>query len=210
MADNPTSKNGNNNDGLLLRIVTYIILIYSVYLLIKVLNRPPCKKIYKTNSGCGCTIEGFDGNTGVNYIDSKATWTFSRSNQSYFQSIALTSPDTESRTPSNLMNATVNRYLVKDSAGSDLYLLEIIANLYVLYGNVYDESNKTDVEQSYVAHMSNDKGENILLGELKKDNDGLYKLRVKTSKAEKLENFNKIQIIYIRDNEKQVILEGKF
>lgn len=211
MADKNTIVNSNFLIKFIVNILFLLLFIYvSTSFMVHLITRKCNKKVVIKNSSCGCDIEEFDGNTGVNYIDSTATWTYARSKQSNFQSVALTSPDTQDKTPSNLMGGTLNRFIVKDTENKDIYLLEVLANLYVLFGNIYDEDMSHKIEQSYKVYLVNDQGKKLSLGELQKDNDGLYKLRVKTENTSSLEGYDKVEVVYHTNKGEQLVLEGQF
>ena len=130
--------------------------------------------------------------------------TFSKVMESKFQTIPLTAPDTDQKSPSHLMFGQANKYIDEINTR-----INISANLYVLDGNVFvDGAEKID--QSYQAYLINSVTKNKLnIGEVKKDNDGVYKLQYK-AKNKELSNFDSIEITYkIKESEK-IILIGKF
>ncbi len=123
-----------------------------------------------------------------------------------YKSIPLTAPNSKDDAPSNLMFGQANRYI---SANSDatMFLLEITANMYVLDGNVFANDQKvTHDYKAYLVQGNNRK----LLGSLKRDGDGLYKLRVKSDKPADYLDMQQLNIIYEKDNTEQVLLVGHF
>jgi hypothetical protein len=93
---------------------------------------------------------------------------------------ALTAPDTEVNSPSNLTFGSATRMISsKINNNKDMYYnLNIDANLYVLGGNIYETNGQMKIDQEYIVELINPKLNKILnMGALYKDNDGLYKLR---------------------------------
>ncbi len=123
-----------------------------------------------------------------------------------YQSIPLTSPDTEDSAPSNLLFGQANRYVSTNDDDVTL-TIEINANLYVLNGNVFQKG--TPPNHSYKAYLG-DK----LLGTLVKDGDGIYKLKynevLKTKAAKELEKTRVLKIVYEKESVKQTLLIGEF
>jgi hypothetical protein len=69
------------------------------------------------------------------------------------------------------------------------FVFEINANLYILGGQVYDEPKQAFYNQKYYVKLLNEKTkESLILGDLVKDGDGMYKLHYKTDVA----NINKV------------------
>jgi hypothetical protein len=122
-----------------------------------------------------------------------------------YKAIPLTAPDTDIKTPLNIIFGQASRYEnVLDNKHNIIF--DIFANLYVLNGNIFDGETIT---QNYKAYIINDNGDKKELGILQKDNDGIYKLKVKTN-DESLLKYNKFQVTYINDKGEDVILLGKF
>ena len=63
-------------------------------------------------------------------------------------------------------------------------------------------------------YLLNDKNEKFLLGNLKKDGDGMYKIRFENDKVSDLVQFNKIQIVYSQTlgdkTQDTIVLQGTF
>jgi thiol-disulfide isomerase/thioredoxin len=137
---------------------------------------------------------------------------YSYERTSNHQSIPLLALFDENNNPKNLFFGKADRYIfAKDSKLN--YRLEIYSNLLVLNGNVYDKSK--NVTQSYKVYLINTKtNEKIFLDELKKDGDGMYKLKFnsldKNKEAKDFIQYDKIQIVHSLDSSEDILLEGKF
>lgn len=106
-------------------------------------------------------------------------------------------------------NILFGEALLYDFAGKDnnaTYQLHIKANLYILDGNVLNFNN-SNVTHSYKAYIVDNTNKQFI-GELKKDGDGIYKLKYRTN-----ENIMKpssyIVVIYEKDGKEQILLQGK-
>lgn len=137
---------------------------------------------------------------------------FSYEKSSEYQSIPLLAPMDESNNPKNLFFGQANRFVISKN-GILNYRLELYCNLLVLNGNIYDTTQKVD--HMYKVFLINTKnGENILLDTLKKDGDGMYKLKFNSidinKQAQDFIDYDKIQIVYSLDNKDEILLEGKF
>lgn len=147
---------------------------------------------------------------------------------------ALTAPDINTKTPKNMTFGTATRILTynknidwdnlhnelkeqEKNQNQDLYFnINIEADLYVLGGQIYDKGDY--VYQNYIAQLINSKSNEIIdLGTLKKDNDGLYRLKYsfnlnnppqwlvlqsKRSPLDELINYNIVKIIHVIKNPK--------
>ncbi len=112
--------------------------------------------------------------------------------------------------PDNLTNIIFGEALLyeldRDTSNDKKYQLHIKANLYVLDGNVLNFNN-SNVTHSYKAYIV-DNTNKTFIGELKKDGDGIYKLKYTTN--ENIKNpFSYIVVIYEKDGKEQVLLQGK-
>lgn len=99
-----------------------------------------------------------------------------------YASIPLTALDISptENIPNNLLFGKANRIITSHVDGKVYFTLEINANLYVLGGQVYDAPDQKKIEQNYSLQLENPKNnKKLFLGNLKKDNDGLYKLTFK-------------------------------
>ena len=123
-------------------------------------------------------------------------------NPGYFisQTASLRSPD------QNLIfgNATKIISPLKDI---NTFYLELQCSLYVLNGNPFVN---TLSDEHYQVYLSNNDGKKELIGRLRKDQDGIYKLSFNSSDIEKYSNFNKIIVTFLYDNKEQIILNGQF
>ena len=93
-----------------------------------------------------------------------------------------------------------------------LYRLEVYCNLLVLDGNIYDKAPRNSVKQKYIVTLYNTKSNTtVTLGDLVKDGDGIYKLKFVSKKDTlNLVQFDKINILYVIDNNDQLLLTGTF
>lgn len=154
--------------------------------------------LHKRRRSCG--IENF-GN--VEYLS------YSNKNTFNVQSIPLTAPIRETTHEiANLTFGQVNRHIIIEPKQQKI-IFNIHANLYVLDGNVYDQATDK-LSQSYKVHLLDDNNNHIILGELKKDGDGIYKLVVQSKDINILKDYKYIQIVYNKGSDSQVMLTGKF
>jgi len=148
-------------------------------------------------------------------------YSYKNINYSNYSRVPLTSNN-------NLTFGTASRIITTNQDTNNVfYNMNIDANLYVLGGNVYDDTSyqKTYVKQDYIAQLVNPKTNKILpLGSLGKDTDGLYKLKysfnvnklpetIKT--IDELNDYNIVQVLYVtRDlktnniNKSKVMISG--
>jgi hypothetical protein len=136
----------------------------------------------RSKRACGCTRCRHE------HFSKDDLSTFSKLSSAKYQSIPLTAPNTAENTPSNLMFGQANRYI---SINDDVTVLtlDVHANLYILNGN--------DTQQ-------------VELGELKKDGDGIYKLKFTSENTKELVDLRVLSIVYEKDSEKQTVLLGQF
>ena len=135
-------------------------------------------------------------------------------NKGYFtyQNATLTSPT------NNLIFGKAKRYTYPDLNNTrPVYILEIFANLYILNGNPFDREdikiNDLSYRHQYIAYLKNSKTNNRLnIGQLIRDGDGMYKLKMKSNDMNKYVDFNEIEIVYFdaQNNTETVVLNGKF
>lgn len=136
-------------------------------------------------------------------------------NYSNYKRLELLPPDDEfnSNSPMNLLFGTAEIY--SKSNGNNII---VSCNLYVLSGNIYNsnaiESNlepNNDVDYAsfaegnspdkYAVLIVNSNNEEIYLGDLQKDGDGLYKLNTMTN-----ENIKQLKIFFQSENGDEVLL----
>ena len=145
---------------------------------------------------------------------------------SNYSSIPLTSPNISknNQSPRNLLFGNANRIISSGADGKLYYNIEVTANLYVLGGQVYDRPNQKLIQQDYIVQLVNSKNnKSFVVGNLKKDGDGLYKLKYKVDvnnipaaigDVNELANYNIVQVIYITKDlsgkilSSDVIIEG--
>jgi hypothetical protein len=125
-----------------------------------------------------------------------------------FKRIQLTAPSDEFKNPENMYFGQVNVYVIPNE--SELtYKLQAFVNLSILDGNIYID-DPIEISQKYTLMLAN--GSESFEFELKKDNDGLYKLNYETNDPKvisKLMNYNIIHVHYYKNNQSKIILMGK-
>jgi len=132
-------------------------------------------------------------------------------NKGYFtyQNIPLTSDH-------NLVFGQAKRYFHPQfiSSSKPIYLLEVYANLYILDGNPFGKKSlevDTSFKHKYIVYLHNTKtGEKENMGQLLRDNDGLYKLKFNSEDINKYGNFNQIEIAYQSPQGEKSIIKGNF
>lgn len=146
-----------------------------------------------------CSSEHFSNNDFFSYRDTI--------NPGYFtyQHADLTSKD------NSLIAGQANMYVTKDG-----YILDIHCNLYILNGNPFGQklANTLDnpkIIQKYLAYIKSTRsGDRILIGQLIRDNDAVYKLKFISQDIKKYVEYNEIEIVYQQDKIENTILNGKF
>jgi hypothetical protein len=146
---------------------------------------------------------------------------------SNYSSIPLTAPNISknNQSPRNLLFGNANRIISSGADGKLYYNIEVTANLYVLGGQVYDRPNQKLIQQDYIVQLVNSKNnKSFVVGNLKRDGDGLYKLKYKVDvnnipsaigDVNELANYNIVQVIYITKDlsgkilSSDTIIEGK-
>ena len=123
------------------------------------------------------------------------------------------------------VEAESNKQLLIDSnnsyASPIYFILDVVANLYVLSGEVYNSGKQSVLKQKYYVKLRDEKNnKSVILGDLVKDGDGFYKLKYKIdlqkvgSDIGDLLNYNKIEIIYAaydlsnKETKNTVIISG--
>lgn len=148
----------------------------------------------------------------IEQFSNEEMMSYSYERSSEYQNIPLLALFDENNNPKNLFFGQANRYVISKNSKLN-YRLEIYCNLLVLNGNIYDTAKKVD--HMYKVILINTKnGEQIFLDKLKKDGDGMYKLKFnsldKNKEASDYIRYDKIQIVYSLDGKDEVLLEGKF
>ena len=171
------------------------------------------------NMMCGCTsnecacrsIETFTSiSKNKEHFSNDDMYSYKKSVSSSYQSIPLTSKDNE-----NLFFGKANRFIMIENdpvfrgKSKIVFRLEIFCNLFVLDGNVFDQRKN---KQAYSVYLANSKtGQQKFIDNLIKDQDGMYKLKYKTSEnIEELASYDQVNIIYSLDTSEQLLLYGKF
>lgn len=158
---------------------------------------------------CGCSDNACACRSIENFSNDEM-YSYKQSASSSYQSIPLTPKDDE-----NLFFGQANRFIMIENEpvfggkGKIVYRLEIFCNLFVLDGNIFDQKKSL---QSYGVYLSNSKtGDSKFLNNLVKENDGMYKLKFKTSEdIEKLASYDQVKIIYNLEKGEELLLSGKF
>ena len=139
---------------------------------------------------------------------------------SNYASVPLTAQDVSSNdnTPNNLLFGKADRIITTHVDGKVYYTIDIHANLYILGGQVYDDINQQPVKQSYTVQLVNPKTKkSLVLGDMVKDNDGIYKLKYKLDlnnipteigSVNNLIEFSDVQILYIAKDSNNKILNN--
>lgn len=148
----------------------------------------------------------------IEQFSNEEMMSYSYERSSEYQNIPLLALFDENNNPKNLFFGQANRYVFSKNSKLN-YRLEIYCNLLVLNGNIYDTAKKVD--HMYKVILINTKnGEQIFLDKLKKDGDGMYKLKFnsldKNKEVSDYIRYDKIQIVYSLDGKDEVLLEGKF
>lgn len=166
-----------------------------------------------TSNDCACrSVETFKSVSSKDQenFSNDDMYSYKKSVSSSYQSIPLTAKDDE-----NLFFGKANRFIMIENdpvfrgKSNIVFRLEIFCNLFILDGNVFDQKK---TKQAYSVYLVNSKtGAQKFIDNLKKDNDGMYKLKYKTSEdLEELASYDRINIIYSLDQAEQLILYGKF
>lgn len=155
-------------------------------------------------------------------------YSYKNMDYSNYTSIPLTALNVSDidKTPSNLMSGGANRIISTDASGDTFYTVDMNANLYVLGGQVYDDSSNKKIIQNYNVILMNPKNNKIFrLGNLQKSGDGMYKLNYKLNiknippeigNINDLTEFNVVKIMYTANDEtgkvlqNSIILQGNF
>lgn len=133
-------------------------------------------------------------------------------NPGYFtyQNAALTS------NTNNLIFGQAKRYVYPQlKSDKPVYILEILANLYVLNGNPFGVEklgiDDTSFKHRYFAYLKNTKtGKKFNVGHVKRDGDGMYKLSFKSEDVNEFAPYNEIEIVHQSPQKETVVLHGKF
>jgi len=155
--------------------------------------------------------ENFDNDNKENFSNDDL-YSYKTQESANYISIPLLSPFDEFKNPSNLFFGQANRYINTIGGNNVYYRLEIFCNLLVLDGNIYDVAKRGNTNQKYIVYLLNDKtNKKKLIGDLYKDGDGIYKIKINfKDNIEELLSYNKLIIIYSLDNQEQILLEGSF
>jgi hypothetical protein len=125
-----------------------------------------------------------------------------------FQRIPLTPP--ESTEASHLYFGTAHLHIIPKDTETTL-IFEIYANLPIIGGNVF---GKRDEGQFYSVQLIDEKtNKSMTSKDIKRDNDGMYKLKFTTTNQQEIEEMSKMKKVIVKHtiNEKEVtLIEGLF
>jgi hypothetical protein len=135
---------------------------------------------------------------------------------SNYQSASLTALNDSEGNQKNILFGQVSR-IIDVSGDAPVFNLDVYANLYIINGNPFSEDpvanriSKIDPSKlKYRVFLENSKtGKNIFVGDLKKDGDGLYKLKLKTRDLKYVDN-DRIAVVFFDGKNDIPLLQGRF
>lgn len=116
----------------------------------------------------------------------------------------------------NLIFGQAKRYVHPQlKTNKPIYILEILANLYVLNGNPFGVEklgiDDTSFKHKYIAYLKNTKsGQKQNIGQLLRDGDGMYKLKFTSEELNEYVPYNEIEIVHKSPQKETPVLHGKF
>uniref|UniRef100_A0A6C0CZS3 Uncharacterized protein n=1 Tax=viral metagenome TaxID=1070528 RepID=A0A6C0CZS3_9ZZZZ len=168
--------------------------------------REPNNPIYENYTNNYDEIYAENNNVKCEYCNNEnniETFENSTINFTKYKQLKLLPPDHTNQITNILLSGQANIYKNDNTAR-----LELVCNLYEIGGNVYDTVHT--IKGKYIAYLYNDKtNQQLTLGDLVRDGDGLYKLNYVSNNIQELSNYNLIRIAYITDNESTTIIEAK-
>lgn len=145
------------------------------------------------------------------FFSYKDTW-----NPGYFtsQSAHLTSV----LEGSELLSGFAQKNIIPDPKDKNqvgqLFHLDLYCNLNILNGNPFGMTKANEVvahlDQHYLVYLMDNKGKKEYVDKLKKDGDGMYKLKFVTSLFEKYVNLNQVVVVHTLNGKETPLLSGKF
>lgn len=175
--------------------------------------------------GCTCTCKTLEpyADSGSVEVKDEADFDPTLKISNNFQRVDLNAPlDPETGTHKSLLFGKANRIINDD----DSLTLDVEANLYVLGGDTYDSGivpamglnsydgnytkfYATEEKQKYKLYLSeSENSTEELIGELKRDGDGIYKL--KTNLPLSSRKLKVVKIYFENDSEKVLVITGAF
>lgn len=142
----------------------------------------------------------------IEHFSDDAVFSYNAAESANYQAVPLTAQDTSDHTPANLVFGEAKKWYINKDGNVQL-TIQITANLYILDGNVFKQNSDGTV-QKYIAYLSDKSGKRMELGDLKRDGDGIYKL--KFSSQDPLLQFKNIHIAYKRNDSEEIVIEGNF
>lgn len=165
-------------------------------------------KCGKNKCNCMSLLENYE-NVGQENYENLEYISYSNSDVFNVQSVPLTAPlEEETGEYSNMTFGQAYRHIIMNNREQKV-MYNISANLYVLDGNIYDQA-QDNLKQAYIVQLRHDNGNIIKLGELKKDSDGMYKLKVESNNIKEYTQYKHIEIVYYKGDNSQVMIHGKF
>lgn len=120
-----------------------------------------------------------------------------------YKQLTLLPPDHNNQITNILLSGQANIY-----KNDNFVRLELNCNLYEIGADVYDITST--IKGKYQACLYNEQtNQKLVLGDLIRDGDGLYKLKYVSNNVQEFLNYNIIRIEYIIDNKSTTIIEAK-
>lgn len=154
----------------------------------------------KFRQRCGISKEDFENSQ----YEQGTEFKFNSNTASKYKTIQLNSPESND-SPHSLMVGQVDRYFKIDNGKINI-IINILANLYILDGNIFGELKEDQEYRVYAYTIDNTK---LDLGKLVKSPDNFYKLKI-TSDDPNLLQYNRIEVVYKTSKTEDVILVGGF
>ena len=201
------------------RIFTFVICLCFIYSIVSSMFTSVCYECKASayeylNMPMGCQRRQFEPVVieDFNNISDDNLYSFKSQPVARYHNIELTAVLDNDGNPNSFQTGNAVRHIYSKN-NKLIYRMDISSNLYVLDGNVFKNGNDK-LDHSYKAYLLNDKNEKFLLGNLKKDGDGMYKIRFENDKVSDLVQFNKIQIVYSQTlgdkTQDTIVLQGTF
>jgi hypothetical protein len=166
-------------------------------------NRCRCNAIENFTNGIENFTNGIENFTnGIESFTNEVTF----KTASNYQNIPLLSPTNE-----NLLFGQAQRYIMSRN-NEMIYRLEINCNLFILGGNVFGEKITEDANDKYIVVLKNTKdNKKLIIGDLVKDGDGIYKLTyISKENIKYLGQCDTVEVVYVIKDKSQTILSGTF
>lgn len=139
------------------------------------------------------------------HFSNQDMYTYKKHVPSVYNTASLTPLDNDVNAPSHMMFGEAKRMSATLSNVTEYYL-DIVANLYILGGNVH---SKGDPPVHYYNAYLTQGQDQVLVGKLERDGDKLYKLKVKSDNPDVMKS-DGVRITYFNEGEEKVVLHGNF